>query len=288
MTLRNCNIPILLESVRSMFESRVLNLGPTGWLKLFSKARARAEDHVRFCRTCAEEQRKHFSVSWWMRDHNLPMVSVCPIHGSRLHYVGRNLILEHSGSLPHEMLHVAHKIPGHVNDEAIEIADFVIRLCRKSAQLDSARLNKCASEFQSIQYKDWNADLSSFTVIWAMPRGCSYATKTHEQWLSSDRHLDNELIVLALARKSLPSFTYRQNVCDQFSALKTGIEIEDVITEILTTTRFLRLQPDRRGCLIKALKKRCEERCDYHAGKNISIEVLLLHVLDPPWISHWI
>jgi hypothetical protein len=278
----------LLALLKGVSIQEILNLAATGWPKLFSKARARTESHVRFCRNCAEEQRKRFSVSWWVRDLNLPMVSVCPIHGSRLYYVERNLVLDESGFLPHEMLKVAHKIPGHVDDEAIEIADFVITLCRKSAQLDSARLSKCASELRSIQFTNLNEKLSRSTVIWAIPNGCSYVTETHEQWLSSDFHLDYELVVLAIARKSLPSFTYLQNVGDQLPTLRSGIAFEDVITGILTTTRFLRFQPDRRGCLIKALKRRCEERCLYDAGKNISIEVLLLNVLDPPWISHWL
>src|ERR1039457_2705373 len=47
--------------------------------------RAYAEETLRFCATCAREQRNADAVSWWMRDLNLPLVAVCPIHHTPLY-----------------------------------------------------------------------------------------------------------------------------------------------------------------------------------------------------------
>ena len=102
--------------------------------------RAYAEETLRFCATCAREQRNADAVSWWMRDLNLPLVAVCPIHHTPLYIARIHQVLENDGKLPHELVGCSTRIDCRADDDAVQIANTVISLCKRGPLLDSMKV----------------------------------------------------------------------------------------------------------------------------------------------------
>lgn len=98
------------------------------------------ELHLRFCQKCVNEQRHRFGTSWWMRDLNLPLVAVCPLHQIPLFLIRRRDVVELPRSMPHNVLQSARPIIGKVDDASIEVVKVVIELCNNYQLINTCAL----------------------------------------------------------------------------------------------------------------------------------------------------
>lgn len=109
--------------------------------------------HLRLCPACTTEQLHQTGFSWWRRDHQLPLASVCLVHGCALHHdrLGRQML-----RLPHEV------IPQRTNGavHARSPAAFELALCRWEQYLATAH----SYTFLKTKYELAHASLSELTT----------------------------------------------------------------------------------------------------------------------------
>jgi hypothetical protein len=95
---------------------------------------------LRFCPECATQQRHTLGTSWWVRDHNLPFVSVCPQHGLVLYWADRRAICSEGGAMPHEIHSKSKKLDVKASAHALHMAVAIVSLCHHAPRILSQAL----------------------------------------------------------------------------------------------------------------------------------------------------
>lgn len=107
----------------------------------------------------------------------------------------------------------------------------------------------------------------------------------------SERNIDSlnfAFVRGVLQRKHLPRFVYTDDENAFRTALTAPDGVRNLVSRVLAISRFGRLQEERAERLIATLKNRCEEQFAQGSGIEASSDILLLHVLDRPWLRRWI
>ncbi len=84
-TMLPFHVAFMPEEVRA--EARATMRGDVAGLHArlgLSAFRVRAPERLRFCPTCLDGMERERTDLWWRRDHQLPGVPVCPVHGTVL------------------------------------------------------------------------------------------------------------------------------------------------------------------------------------------------------------
>lgn len=179
----------------------ILKCTGRGWPTFCHGAFAQPESCLRFCEMCMQEQREQYAVSWWMRDLNLPLVSVCPHHQIRLHSADRDAVMAVDGLLPHELRHIALPIRGEIDNRSIEIAKFVVKLCVENSQATRAWLKALAPKILWNYCSEYAEKFRKNVTAQSTPNNCYMDPgESQEYGLLSDRKWNNYLIIVALGR----------------------------------------------------------------------------------------
>jgi hypothetical protein len=246
------------------------------------------EKSIRFCALCAKEQIISHFVSWWMRDLNLPLVAVCPVHRTSLNCVPVDHVLKMAGYLPHELLDCSCAISGRVDDESVQIANSVIALCNLSATLDSVQIKEW------IQNEKRNVDMTALDALRtniAASTVCASITglsSTEDNGLLKRNSPEDGLVTLILRHIPYHSYLYKPLDVALAKPLIGMRAMDIVIEDILDLSKFKLLKNGRLERLLTTVKYLTGYFNGWENANVIAIHILILHFLDRDITCKWL
>lgn len=244
------------------------------------------EQHLKFCDDCAREQQRDHGVCWWERNFNLPLIAVCPKHGTPLRAASIDWVL--ASALPHEVLRHSKPVISHVDEKSINIARNIIVLCDNSPLIDTGIALACAADYQPQVAR-------RATLRRALGASAEYildAKRPSYQRLFHKDDLDDILAALVVVGAAADDVTAQLRQAS-IAALPLP---EDIIPSALQTITEL-IQTRCYAGTLATLEQDCKDKLEHRASSaplavsdlhNLCLQVLLLFVLDRSWLESWI
>lgn len=240
------------------------------------------ESHVKFCVCCAREQRQIYSVSWWTKDHNLPLIAVCPKHGVPLNAVATEDLI--SNRLPHELIEHSRSVISKADDNSIEIAQVTAALCEASYRIDTRTALAVALE---------NKVIVSDSAIFRRALGSSAeyvldGTHFRYQPLCNEKGLDQFLACLVLNR-NVDIVSTLQNASAlpyPFGPEIITNAIEHILSRCFHGCRNIRLELIKKHCRQwLSPHPQVQEPWKFSEISLVCFEFLLAFLLDRRWLN---
>lgn len=251
---------------------------------------ANPEPTVRFCCRCVQEQLEKSSVSWWLLDHNLPFVAVCPTHCEPLNFVARFSAERGQGYLPHEVMGRSVRIRGHAESSAIRLAAAVAKLCRRASSMDCEKVRTWLANRPSISSIK-PGEMSSMVGMTVQLFPTFYPGYPHKHirtrrtaWirtedLCKDIRVDKRLLMLGIGGEEVFDLTY--DVAPRnIEWLLPASTIDAAVNEVIAHSRFGKLKRQHKSRFIT----RCQNMLKGEESWIPYFEILLLHYLDRGWL----
>lgn len=250
------------------------------------------EENLRFCAECAQAQRQHYAVSWWMRDLNLPLVAVCPRHCTPLRFTKRVDVLAKSGLLPHEVLQSSEAVQCVVDRYSLNIACTIRELCHNSEQIDSCALRRWLS---APQRREVRSGIETMKQLLCDRLGLAKQVKSPAQRdntmyafdeLTTATNQIDDLLCIAMANNTPSSVINDLKAWSRREETAHSATPGVALARILTGYRYAKHRNPR-----ERLVRDCKlwlEQLDVVPPSTQAIAILLMHYLDREWITAWL
>lgn len=263
--------------------------------RFFKRSELHTEENLKFCPACATIQRLEYGISWWIRDINLPFVSMCSVHCIPLHYSARQQVFS-TLTFPHEWQSEAKPVAARYCGHADLIGQSVIALCRRSADLDPEAVKRLAARHWSVlggigKLRAVLGLTSQFAHPWIGGRQRSAQDHVndlqHHDGLTKNGNAD---LILALV---LTAFDKSMKVLDQLIAASYSFyllprsKLKIVLIELIPKTRYRKAENP-----LECIQKYCQLKLDGdrfppYKLRDRCIEILILQELAPDWLAGW-
>jgi hypothetical protein len=240
-------------------------------------------DKLKYCRSCAFEQRSEFGFSMWERSLNLPLVTMCPIHREYLNAVDTGAVMEGPGLLPHEICTVGHWEP---RNSALQVSETIIELCRMANAIDAGALRGLIENLRENRNQQRSNGQPDGTL------GSADSSGLNSHCLSSSGLLEAELAVITKnvdAAYVLANCAQIPAMCFYLPGSRDPFSFDDLLGPHFSAT------PSR----YEALREYCRKRLKlgpvytpYCPNRDFAsqqaVYVLLMFLVDRMWIRRWV